>query len=259
MAKYRQASEKTISRGKGKSTDQLSLADAKEYFNTRAKDTGSKKFRWNGEVYDLSGNKVANSTPTRSSGSRPSAGAKPTTPKANPRRSKEGPSFERSGRGGDVENLADPKGTQWSHLNNKPKPKEANPAVVGAMAAGAVGAGIAAARSGRTKTTGGGNAATGRLAPPPARLALPAPTRGGTVIPPASKPKALPAPKPPVENSGKPKPKAKPKAKGGKTGGTRSGVRGGIGIDITTSPLEQIRDPLNLMNKGGMVKKKAKC
>jgi hypothetical protein len=35
MAKYRKASEKTISRGKGKSTDELSLADAKAVPSSR--------------------------------------------------------------------------------------------------------------------------------------------------------------------------------------------------------------------------------
>ena len=89
MAKYRKASEKTISRGKGKSTDQLSLADAKEYFNSRAKETGAKRFRWNGEVYDLSGNKVSEA-PSRSSGSSSrnslSRREEPKRPQANPRR-----------------------------------------------------------------------------------------------------------------------------------------------------------------------------
>lgn len=58
MAKtYRKATEKDISKGKGKSTDELSLAEATAYFNKRAGETGAKKFRYKGEVYDLSGNK----------------------------------------------------------------------------------------------------------------------------------------------------------------------------------------------------------
>lgn len=119
---------------------------------------------------------------------------------------------------------------------------EANPAVVGAMAAGAVGAGIAAARSGRgAKVTGGGNAATGRLAPPPARLALPAPTRGGTVIPPANKPKALPAPKP----AAKPKPSAKPRAGAGRAVGANPGRRLGGG-NKNTIKLPDILDLKNM-------------
>lgn len=40
MAKYRKASEKTIARGKGKSTDELSLADAKSISKDALKKLG---------------------------------------------------------------------------------------------------------------------------------------------------------------------------------------------------------------------------
>lgn len=136
------------------------------------------------------------------------------------------------------------------------KAREANPAVVGAMAAGAAAAGIAAARSGRGgRVTGGGSAQTGRnaLPKPETRLALPAPNRGGTIIPEAPKPRALPKP----EEAPKPKPKARPKSgakpKAGARGGARAGGPGG-GFG-QPNVFDKALNPLNL-NKGGMVKKK---
>lgn len=240
MAKYRQASEKTISRGKGKSTDQLSLADAKEYFNTRAKETGAKKFRWNGEVYDLSGNKVAQGTSRSSGGSssaRSSSAEGPKRPKARPQ----------TGRGdGGAEVVRRAADRALSRVGEGKKPasrsSEANPAVVGAMAAGAVGAGIAAARS--SKGPGSGRpqspapASRPALAKPATRLALPAPNRGGTVIPQASKPKALPAPKP----------AAKPRGGGGKAGGANPGrrIRGPGGSNSKGFQLPDILDLKNM-------------
>lgn len=79
MAKtYRKATEKDISKGKGKSTDELSLAEATAYFNKRAGETGAKKFRYKGEVYDLSGEKAPTAAPKSSATeSKPS---KPATP-----------------------------------------------------------------------------------------------------------------------------------------------------------------------------------
>lgn len=223
--------------------------------------------------------------PAKSSGGGSSAPAKasgPKKPRANPARQPGGarPTVgaaggmpaAKGGKGGDV-----------------------NPLAVGVMGAGALAAGVAAARSGRgpapTGARGENSAKVQRSLPkPPARLALPAPAKalpkpegakgenssraqralpapnkGGTIIPENKKPKALPKPegakgenKSNVQKAiakSRSKPKAKPaKPKG--PGGSRSGVRGGIGIDITTNPLEQIKDPLQLMNKGGMVKKK---
>lgn len=55
---YRKATEKEIKRGAKKTTDELSKAEAMKYFQKRSKDTGSKQFRWRGDVYDLEGNKV---------------------------------------------------------------------------------------------------------------------------------------------------------------------------------------------------------
>lgn len=84
MAKtYRTATEKDIAKGKGKSTDELSLAEATAYFNKRSAETGAKKFRYKGEVYDLSGNKAA----AKTAAPKPSAKAaddKPMRPKARP-------------------------------------------------------------------------------------------------------------------------------------------------------------------------------
>lgn len=200
--------------------------------------------------------------PAKSSGGGSSAPAKasgPKKPRANPARQPGGarPTVgatggmpaAKGGKGGDV-----------------------NPLAVGVMGAGALAAGVAAARSGRGagagRTTGGGSAMTGRnaLPKPPERLALPAPNKGGTIIPEDKKPKALPKPdgakgenKSNVQKAiakSRAKPKAKPAKPKKGPGGSRSGVRGGIGVDITTNPLEQIKDPLQLMNKGGMVKKK---
>lgn len=261
MAKYRRASEKTIARGKGISTDKLSLKDAKDYFNERAKETGAKRFRHNGQVYDLAGNKITESAPARSSGGGSSAAPGSSRPRANPNRSST-----------PAKNVGGAKAEQ-RRLGAPPESgnKAVVPAAVGAMAAGATAAGVIAGRSGRgpapTGARGENSAKAQRALPkPPARLALPAPNKGGTIIPENKKPKDAPKPtgargenksnvqKAIAESRAKPKVKpAKPK-KG--PGGSRSGVRGGIGIDITTNPLEQIKDPLQLMNKGGMVKKK---
>lgn len=82
MATYRKATEKDISKGKGKSTDELSLAEATAYFNKRAGETGAKKFRYKGEVYDLSGNKsTVAATPKPST---KAADDKPMRPRARP-------------------------------------------------------------------------------------------------------------------------------------------------------------------------------
>ena len=151
------------------------------------------------------------------------------------------------------------------------KGRDVSPLAVGVMGAGAVAAGVAAARSGRgpapTGARGENSAKAQRSLPKPADVkALPAPSKGGTIIPENKKPKALPKPdgakgenKSNVQKAiakSRAKPKAKPAKPKKGPGGSRSGVRGGIGVDITTNPLEQIKDPLQLMNKGGMVKKK---
>lgn len=249
MAKYRKASEKTISRGKGKSTDQLSLADAKEYFNSRAKETGAKRFRWNGDVYDLRGNKI--SEPARSSGGSSRASAKddgPKRPKANPARQPGGARPEPGKAGG-----------MPAANKDEAKGKSANPAAVAAMGAGAVAAGVAAARSGRGPGAGrsqGTNAPKNApaLSKPEARLALPAPNKGGTVIPENKKPKALPKPE---------KPKSEVKSgKGRGAGGLGTGVRvtgGNPARRITRGGrVLQMPDVMSyqFMNKGGLVKKK---
>lgn len=124
------------------------------------------------------------------------------------------------------------------------------------MGAAAVGAGVAAARSGRGPGTGrsqGTNAPKNApaIGKPEARLALPAPNKGGTVIPENKKPKALPKPKSGVKSG-----------KGRGAGGLGTGVRvtgGNPARRITRGGrVLQMPDVLNYqnMNKGGMVKKK---
>jgi len=83
MAKtYRTATEKDIAKGRGKSTDELSLAEATAYFNKRSAETGAKKFRYKGEVYDLSGNK--STVVTTPKPSTKAADDKPMRPRARP-------------------------------------------------------------------------------------------------------------------------------------------------------------------------------
>lgn len=81
---YRKATEKDIAKGRGKSTDELTLAEATAYFNKRSAETGAKKFRYKGEVYDLSGEKAAAKPAAKPSAkpaaSTPKAAAKPATP-----------------------------------------------------------------------------------------------------------------------------------------------------------------------------------
>lgn len=241
MAKYRKASEKTISLGKGKSTDQLSLADAKEYFNSRAKETGAKRFRWKGDVYDLSGNKVDESKGSGTRSPSLSRDEGPKRPKANPSRGPGGARPEPGKAGG----LPAAKGAE-----SPGKRGEVNPAVVGAMGAAAVGAGVAAARSGRGPAKANStsisdrvraagakakSAAMGVPAKPPAKAATPTAT--------ASTPTTTKAPK------------------GGAKGGARVGgapVGRNLGRATRGGRVLQMPDVMSyqFMNKGGMVKKK---
>ena len=57
--KYKPASEKTIAKGKGISTDELSFKDALKYFQDRGKERGMNRFRHKGKVYDLSGKEIS--------------------------------------------------------------------------------------------------------------------------------------------------------------------------------------------------------
>ena len=139
MAKYRKASEKTVARGKGISTDKLSLKEAKDYFNERAKETGAKRFRHNGQVYDLAGNKITESAPARSSGGGSSAAPGSSRPKARPTTSSGGAQADQRTSGAPPSRPA----------KAAAKRGEVNPVAVGVGAAGAVAAGIAAVRSGR--------------------------------------------------------------------------------------------------------------
>lgn len=244
MAKYRKASEGSK---KGISTDKLSLADAKEYFQGRAKETGAKRFRWNGDVYDLSGNKVSEA-PARSSGggsSRSSEG--PKRPKANPTRQPGGARPE-PGKAAGM-----PAAPGKSKPESPGKRGEANPFAVAGMAAAGVGAGVAAARSGRKAGSGTGLSVSDRVRAAGAKakaaaMGVPAKNQGRGNGAAETARRAKDAPK--VQPA---RPVDKPKVKSG--GGGRGG-RAGIGIDLAPNTLEQIKDPLNLMNKGGMVKKK---
>lgn len=254
MAKYRKASEKTISRGKGISTDKLSLKDAKEYFNERAKETGAKRFRHNGQVYDLAGNKINESAPARSSGGGSSAAPRP---KARPATSSGGAQADRRTSGAPPARPA----------KSGAKRGEVNPAAVGAGLAAAGAAGVAAVRSGRnagkpaTTTTpakpsisdrvraAGAKAKAAAMGTPvkPKPAAKAAKLIGTPVEPkPAAKASTGGPARTPVAQAAKAAAVPKPKAGKKGPGGTRGGVRGGLGVDITTSPLEQIKDPLQL-------------
>ncbi len=233
MAKYRKASEKIISRGKGISTDKLSLKDAKDYFNERAKETGAKRFRHNGQVYDLAGNKITETAPARSSGGGSSAAPRP---KARPATSAGGAQADQRTSGAPPARPA----------KSGAKRGEVNPVAVGAGLAAAGAAGVAAVRSGRNA---GQPASTGTAKPSISDRVRAAGAK--------AKAAAMGVPtKAPTAKAATPADVPKPKAGKKGPGGSRSGVRGGMGVDITTNPLEQIKDPLQLMNKGGMVRKK---
>lgn len=227
MAKYRKASEKTIKAGKGVSTDNLSLAEAKEYFNERSKETGAKRFRHKGQVYDLQGNKI---TEGRSSGGSSSAETKaPTRPKANPTRKPGGARPEGKAAGM-------PAGKDDKKPESPGKRGEVSPGVVAAMGAGAVAAGVAASRSGR----GNGKAETTRRAKDTKPYN---PTYSGR----GKAPKGF---------QGRMKTDvAKPAVRGG----TRA-IGGNPAADLRGGRILKMPDVLELqfMNKGGMVKKPAK-
>lgn len=266
MAKYRKASEKTISRGKGISTDKLSLSEAKDYFNERAKETGAKRFRHNGQVYDLNGNKITESAPARSSGGGSSSSPAKPKPKPEPK-NVGGAKAEQRSAGVPPKSPPNYGGTSKSGGRRSGGSADSSALTAAAVGAGALAAGVATARATGARGENGAKAQRA-LSKPPARLALPAPNKGGTIIPENKKtPAPLKAEGAKGENKSNvqkaiDKARAKPRVKAAKPkgpGGSRSGVRGGIGVDITTNPLEQIKDPLQLMNKGGMVKKKKKC
>lgn len=85
MTKYKKASPEVIKKGKGVSTDSLSFEEAKAFFNDYSKETKMKRFRYQGKVYDLSGNEVAEKAAAKPAAS--SSSSAPTTskrPKAKP-------------------------------------------------------------------------------------------------------------------------------------------------------------------------------
>ena len=65
VKKYKPASEKTIAKGKGISTDELSFKEALKYFQDRGKERGMNRFRYKGKVFDLSGKEIAPKAATK--------------------------------------------------------------------------------------------------------------------------------------------------------------------------------------------------
>jgi hypothetical protein len=210
MAKYRKASEKTVARGKGISTDKLSLKEAKDYFNERAKETGAKRFRHNGQVYDLAGNKITESAPARSSGGGSSAAPGSSRPKARPTTSSGGAQADQRTSGAPPSRPA----------KAAAKRGEVNPVAVGVGAAGAVAAGIAAVRSGRSGPTTGTSkpSVSDRVR---AAGAKPKPAAKSSTGGPARTPVAKPAK--PVAAPSKAKPGAKLRGGGGRAVGNNPG------------------------------------
>lgn len=241
MAKYRKASEKTISRGKGKSTDELSLADAKDYFRERAKETGAKRFRHQGQVYDLDGNKVSEA-PARSSGGNSSPNLSrdnPTRPRANPAR---GPGGARP-EPGKAAGMPAAKGERSSQAaRNEPKA-----GVVAALGAAGVAAGVAASRAGRNSSKASGPSISDRVRAAGAKAksaAMGVPAKASTKV------------SAPSSNTAPSKSSSTTKSGGGRAGGAPVGRQ--LRSNLPGGRVLQMPDvmKLHLMNKGGMVKKK---
>lgn len=245
MSKYRKASEKTIARGKGKSTDELSLADAKDYFRERAKETGAKRFRHNGQVYDLDGNKVSEA-PARSSrggSSRAATSEGSTRPRANPARNPGGARPDPGKAGGMPAAAGKPK------AESPGKRGEANPAVVAGLGAAGVAAGVAASRSGRKPSSGVSVSDKVRAAGAKVKAAaMGVPTKPKTPTTPKAAPSVNATPV-------KPKASPTPKGGGGRVGGAPVGARLRSGRGGRVLQMPDVMQ-LHLMNKGGMVKKK---
>jgi hypothetical protein len=94
---------------RGKSTDELSLEEAKAFFSKKGKDKGSTKFRWRGDVYTTDGKKIGGgpkskeTTSTRSS----SAPSESSKPKARPEtKPTTRPKARQTGRGDGVTEMA---------------------------------------------------------------------------------------------------------------------------------------------------------
>ena len=167
MAKtYRTATKEDIAKGKGKSTDELSLAEATAYFNKRATETGAKKFRYKGEVYDLSGNKSTvemikpKATAKTATSEKPKATAKTAPEKTmntvRPEVSQKPKAAPKSysGRGGDASEVSrratDAKATAARKAKEDMQDKTKK-VVAGAVAAGTAALGARAALSGGAK------------------------------------------------------------------------------------------------------------
>lgn len=252
MAKYRKASEKTISRGKGKSTDELSLADAKDYFRERAKETGAKRFRHQGQVYDLDGNKVSEA-PARSSGSGSSPSLSrdnPTRPRANPAR---GPGGARP-EPGKAAGMPAAKGERTSQAaRNEPKA-----GVVAALGAAGVAAGVAASRAGRNSSKASGPSISDRVRAAGAKaksaaMGVPAKQTASGRGDSKAETKVRTAA---TNNTSKAAGTAPKTGGGGRVGGAPVGRQ--LRSNLPGGRVLQMPDvmKLHLMNKGGMVKKK---
>lgn len=170
----------------------------------------------------------AKAVPKKSTPSISRAETKPK-PKANPRRSKEGPAFEKVGRGDGPSLSAGPKGP--------------NPITVAGTGASVAAAAVAASRFGGARPTIGKPTGMPKAKPAPKPVANPSRraflTGSGETV------------KPEIKTE---KPKAGTKPRSARGGGRVGGTGGGGGRNNVDKAL----DPLNLMNKGGMVKKKCK-
>lgn len=76
MAKSYREAKTDKEKARGKSTDELSFDEALTFFQKRGKSKGSSKFRWRGDVYNTSGEKVTSSS-GGSKRSAPSSSSKP--------------------------------------------------------------------------------------------------------------------------------------------------------------------------------------
>ena len=251
--KWRLAKDQTFLEGKSKTTNDLPFDEAKRIFNGMSKDTGAKRFRYKGDVYDLEGNKIKGDAPKTKTAA-PTSSPKP---KARPEASKKVEAGRLS--------FGDMKGTKevprsMGKEEDAPKAKTADGGA-GLVAAGALTAAAIAARKGaRTSTT-------------PKITKTPAAPKGNTPNPSRRAALGLAVKKSATPAAAAPKATVTAPTETPKTDLGRRGVLGlsskggGIAGGGTLKPRLKrgggggksvVDDPLNLMNKGGMAKKK-KC
>jgi len=247
--KWRLAKDQTFVEGKSKTTNDLSFDEAKRIFNGMSKDTGAKRFRYKGDVYDLEGNKIKGKAKTAAPASSPKPKARPEPKKVEAGRL----------------SFGDMKGTKevprsMGKEEEAPKAKTGDMGVGALTASGALTAAAIAARKGaRTSTTPKvtkSPAAPAGNTPNPSRRAALGLAVKKSATPTAQTPKATVT-----------APTETPKAKSKVNAGRRAALGLGNGRVIGNKPRikggggggEFMKfDPLNVMNKGGMAKKK-KC